>query len=178
MRRNSRTLGFTLLELMIGITVAGILLGLGVPAFNQLIRNNRTIAETNELMTALTLARSEATRRGIAVSVCASNAAHTECEAVDANDWQNGWLVFTDRDGDPGAVDPEDEILQISRSVGAQLKVESNDLGFVRFDASGARTNTDNVELSVQHQECTGANRRRIVVNATGRATLTKVPCS
>ena len=67
--------GFTLLELMITVAVLAILLSLGVPSFAETIRNNRVAAQTNELVTALSLARSEASKRGMPVSVCAGAAA-------------------------------------------------------------------------------------------------------
>src|SRR5690606_31096409 len=94
--------GFTLLELMVAITVLGVLLGIGVPAFNDMIRNNRVAAQANEFTTALSLARSEAARRGMPVAVCASNAAQNACAGDDVDNWGNGWLIFSDRDGSAG----------------------------------------------------------------------------
>ena len=52
--------GFTLLDLIITLTVATILLSLAVPNFSAAIQNNRMTTQVNELNTALSLGRSEA----------------------------------------------------------------------------------------------------------------------
>ncbi len=57
---------------MFTITVLGILLGLAVPSFMETMRNNRLIAQNNEFIAALNLARSEALKSSGPVSVCAS----------------------------------------------------------------------------------------------------------
>ena len=93
--------GFTLLELLVVISVLAILVGIGVPGLRELLLNNRQAGAVNELVAALQLARSEAITRNVAapavVSVCASSNG-TAC----AGAWSDGWLVFIDNDG-PGA---------------------------------------------------------------------------
>jgi type IV fimbrial biogenesis protein FimT len=74
--------GFTLIELMITIAVAAILLSIGVPSFQNIIRENRLATQANELITALNLARSEAIRRGQNVTV-----------TPNGGDWNSGWVV-------------------------------------------------------------------------------------
>lgn len=105
--------GFTLLELMIVITVLALVLGIGVPAYRDLVLNNRQAAAVNELVTALQLARSEAITRNVAapavVSVCASSNG-TGC----TGNWSDGWIVFRDSNG-PAAVDV-DEVLRVAQA--------------------------------------------------------------
>ncbi len=55
--------GFTLLELMVVVVIAGILLAIGVPAMGNFIRNSRMTAAANDLMGTLHYARSEAIKR-------------------------------------------------------------------------------------------------------------------
>jgi prepilin-type N-terminal cleavage/methylation domain-containing protein len=62
--------GFTLIELMITLIVAGILLGIGVPSFNSFVKNNRIVSQSNELLADLTFARSEALKRSRDVHIC------------------------------------------------------------------------------------------------------------
>lgn len=176
--------GFTILELMVGITILGVLLGIGVPAFNEITRNNRTTAQANELITALSLARSEASKRGMPVSVCAADAAQTACAGPAVGDWSNGWLVFSDRVGTAGVIDAAvpvdagDQILQTSHAVTNGLQLTTNNIGFVRYGANGGRINpAADFTFGLQHQQCTGDNRRTVTIIATGRANLAKVAC-
>lgn len=90
--------GFTLVELMITLTIAGILLTIGVPSFQNMIRNNRTVTNANNLVTALNLARSEAIKRGVPVTV--------KRKGTTSENWDSGWDVFTDIDAD-GVLDDD-----------------------------------------------------------------------
>ena len=69
----SRPGGFTLVELMVTLTVLAILVGVALPSFRDMILNNRRTAIVNDLVSSLLLARSEAIKRGQPVSVCASS---------------------------------------------------------------------------------------------------------
>ncbi len=93
--KNSVT-GFTLLELIIVVTIGGILLAIAVPSFDSMIRNNRLTAYANDLVTAMNLARSEAIKRGSSVTVRKVDA--SSCTATGTN-WEDGWDVFTDVNG-------------------------------------------------------------------------------
>ncbi len=55
--------GFTLTELMITVTVLGILMGVGIPATMDMLRGNAVTVAGNQMLGALLLARSEAIKR-------------------------------------------------------------------------------------------------------------------
>jgi len=80
--------------MIITVAIAAIVLGLGVPGFQQLIRANRTVPEVNRLVTALSLARSEAVKRNATVAVC--RASGSNCSLAPGVNWENGWVVFAD----------------------------------------------------------------------------------
>lgn len=92
-RRAARSvLGFTLVELMVTIGVAGVLLAVAVPSFNQLIVTNRLTTQANEVVAAMNFARSEAIKRNTRISFCrASSATATNCAAT-AGSWRN-WII-------------------------------------------------------------------------------------
>ncbi|MFI3217654.1 MAG: GspH/FimT family pseudopilin [Methylococcales bacterium] len=86
--------GFTLLELIVAISIAGILMALAIPSFSDMMRNNRLTTYANELVTSLNLARSEAIKRGVTVTVAKTS-------ATTASYWsESGWNLFIDTDRD------------------------------------------------------------------------------
>lgn len=133
-----RHLGFTLLELLMVITIMAALLALAAPSFVSVIRNNRLTAQVNQLVYSLTLARSEAVKRGAPVSMCKSSNG-TACQTTGVN-WENGWMVFSDldRDGVYDAADGE-ELLQITQPLteGYTLRGSTELVDRVTFDPLG-----------------------------------------
>ncbi|MEO8600779.1 MAG: GspH/FimT family pseudopilin [bacterium] len=82
--------GFSLIELMVVVAIAAILAGLAAPSFMQILRNNRLAAASSALQVSLSLARSEAVKRG-------SDARVTVAANIAAGNWANGWTVFADQ---------------------------------------------------------------------------------
>jgi type IV fimbrial biogenesis protein FimT len=172
--------GFNLLELMTALAVLGILLGIGVPSFAEMVRNNRVVTNTNQLVVALSAARSEAVRRGLPTAVCARSGATSDvCLTGTSNNWANGWLVYTDAAGTVGTIDGTDEILQRFDPVGAGVTLLSNALPNVRFAASGLPVAGAALEtiFTIKHTVCTGNNKRTVKITATGRLHTNKVAC-
>lgn len=82
-RRIARSAGgFTLLEAMIAIAVLAILASLAAPSFKELLAAQRIRLTASDLYSSLLMARSEAMKRNVTVTVRATD-----------DDWQNGWTV-------------------------------------------------------------------------------------
>jgi type IV fimbrial biogenesis protein FimT len=88
--------GFTIIELMITVVVLGIALTFAIPSMQQFIMNNRMTSQLNLMSSNLAMARSEAIKQNMPVFLCPSGGG-TTCSA---SSWENGWLVFVDRDRD------------------------------------------------------------------------------
>lgn len=86
--------GFSLLELMVTLTVAGVVLGFGVPSFMELQRNNAMIGVANDLVSSLFIARSEAAKRQRPVTLCGSPDPLNAAPACGAGG--TGYIVFVD----------------------------------------------------------------------------------
>lgn len=94
----SNNFGFTLIELIVTLTIAAILLTIAVPSMSRFIQANRLTSAANELIGDLALARSEALKRGTNTGVCKSGGGAT-C-AGSGTAWGSGWIVFVDVDQD------------------------------------------------------------------------------
>lgn len=93
--RSGRMAGFTLLELMVVLAMAGIIAAIGIPSFSSMITTNQLADITNELTLALKRARAEAIASGRDVIVCSSINSSGCSEA--AGNWSKGWVVMVDR---------------------------------------------------------------------------------
>lgn len=104
---SSKSQGFTIIELMITLAVAAILLSLAAPSFTDIIKNNRLVTQVNLIAAGLNFARSEAIKRSVSVTLCKS-----DDQATCNGNWQDGWLLFEDSDGN-GTVDAGDTIIRV-----------------------------------------------------------------
>jgi len=171
----------TLIELLMTLVVLALLLAIAVPSFRSAIAGNRLTSTTNDLVSALALARSEAVRRGNRITVCKSTNG-TDCNT--AGGWQQGWIVFTDgtRATADATVDAGETVIArgqaapspvvIGGNAGAQNFVSFAADGTVRSMAGALQAGT----LRVCYPNDALANARRardIELLATGRLTLT-----
>lgn len=158
--------GFTMIELLVTLSIAAIMVTLAVPSFSTFLLNNRLTSQTNDLVLALASARSEAVKRGISVTVC-SRATDSTCAG--STTWNNGWLVFVDNDGD-GTKDVDDtEILNVRSSLEG-----SNTLTGARarviFQNTGTLGALSNGTFRLCDSRGTG-DAKSIAVSMQGRAT-------
>lgn len=132
-RRIGHTSGFTLLELIITLSVTVILLTIVVPAFAQLIASTRITTAVNELLSVIHLTRSEAIKRSTRVALCPSSNG-TAC----ANDpeWEHGWIAFVDNDADR-ELDTGEEVLRYHDGFSAQLSIRSGSRTRIIFKPDG-----------------------------------------
>lgn len=96
-----RSQGFTLIEMLLTLVIVGILLAAGAPTMTDTIKNSRMVSQTNGTIGMLAYARSEAAKRpGTNITFCASTTAHTPSPSCNSNNWEDGWFMMTDLDGD------------------------------------------------------------------------------
>jgi len=171
--------GFSLMELMIALTVASILLGLAVPNLTQFMKNNKLTSGANDFMSSLQRARTESVKRQANVVVCETadpTAANPVCGAGQA------WIVFQDTNGNwvsnGVATEPVIErhpaldstvTIKFDGSAGYPI-VAFNPTGFA--SPTGPVTPTRNVVICDSRGT---AYARAVLISPTGRARASSV---
>jgi type IV fimbrial biogenesis protein FimT len=90
----TRSKGFTLIEVLVTVAIAGILAAVAVPSFVRLIADQRAKAAATNLFTALSVTRSEAIKQNQNVKL------------LPKSDWANGWFIANPvTDADLGLLD-------------------------------------------------------------------------
>lgn len=65
--------GFTIIELLVALTIVGLLLALGVPAMSTYLQNSKVASAAVNLTSGIALARAEAIRRNLPVEFVLTN---------------------------------------------------------------------------------------------------------
>lgn len=158
-----RIRGFTLYELMVTLALASAITSLAVPGFRGFMQSSRAVTHTNDLVTALNLGRSEATRRGAPIDLCASDDGAT---CSNDTDWSTGWIVLT----------PTGEVLRAWPERSGGSGVLTGTVARFQFQARGALS-AGAPQLDLQLADCIGDQRREISINVAGRISVNRVAC-
>lgn len=164
--------GFGLVELMIVLVILSVALAVGLPAFDSLRLSTKLRNYSNEMMTSVYLARSEAIKRNGAVVLCASSDGAT-CAA--SGGWEQGWVVL-----DPGSA-----VIGAQEEMSSGFKFAATEIGTstgvtsITFAPSGLVTPASNLVLCQQAPRV-GHKEKVLTLLATGRTrvqTTTNAAC-
>lgn len=156
--------GLTLIELLVTIVILAILLSIAVPNFITFVQNSRLVGQTNDLVTSLNYARSEAIKRGVRVSVC-SRLDNTTCSGAAIFNWNTGWLVFVNPNNNAVA-DAGETVLQVRQPLENGNTLRTAGIQRVTYQNSGFSGNADTFRLCDSRGTASG---RAIVVSLQGR---------
>lgn len=136
--------GFTLIELLVVVAVAAVVMTTSAPSFRDILRNNRLVAQSNQMVTALNLARSEAIKRNVRVTLCkTANPRDSAPTCVTTGNWSQGWIVFVDNtqtSGNvPGTIDGADERIRVFEPLAgnASLVGDTNFQSWISYRSNG-----------------------------------------
>ena len=168
--------GFTLLELMIIVGILGLTMAIAAPGLSTMISNNRISSSASDFAAALQLAKAEAVARVNSVIVCKKNTGSTGC--VGGGDWSQGWIVFSDDNGNGGVDGGANEaILLIHEALdsritfgGSNSEVDSS----IVFRPSGTSNITSTGTLIICSDGQFDSSARGILITITGRGSVMK----
>jgi type IV fimbrial biogenesis protein FimT len=174
--------GFTLMELMVTIAVAGVLVAIATPNLRTFMQNNRLSSAANDMLRSFQIARSEAIKRQQNVVVCAS-ARPTDANPACSYGAFSGWIVFQDSNSN-WSVDPGEPILEQHELLDTSITVKVDNDGIESYGSTGfankggARTATQNILLcDIRGNQVTGgiSAERAVLVADTGRVHVSRV---
>jgi len=158
-----RQQGVTALELIVAMAIVAILLATGVPAIKDYSWNLRMRSAIDMLHTDMMLARGRAISHNIQTIVCPA-VSSTECSGLSR--WQDGWIVFTDINGDRQRQDGE-PLLKHAGAVEFLDITSSRSRTSLRFYANGSAPGSN---ISILFCDQRGAaHAGRIIVSNSGR---------
>jgi len=172
-----RVTGFSLVELMVTVVVIGILSALAVPNMRAFIQNMRITSQTNEFISDLNYARSEAIKRAADVTVCKSadpTAASPTCLTT-GTDWGAGRIIFIDSDTD-FEHDSTEELLRVRETLDGGNTL-TNAANLIVYTRTGAKNPATKVDFNLCDSRGV-AFGRQISIDLTGRTFMTMPPAS
>ena len=83
---NNKSLGFSLIELLIGMTIMAVVIAIGMPSYSAWIQNTRIRTAAESIQNGLQVARAEAVKRNVSVQFVLSDGAAwlVGCETVNS----------------------------------------------------------------------------------------------
>ena len=168
--------GFTLIEMLVVIALISVLAAIAVPSMRDFIANSRMQGPVQQMLRELAYARSEAVKRAKNVALCPTANANAALDAVTCSssgtDWQSGWIVFVDENGN-GDFNAGDELLKRSQqpsSSAIDIRGNGGSAPEIAYDPRGSLSGTGRtVRFCVENQR---VENRRIVVSGFGRARI------
>jgi len=125
--------GFTLLEMLITLSISAILTTTAIPAFYELVQRNRLTTEINTFVGHLHYTRSEAVKRGVRAVMCRSTDGES-CERTAG--WEEGWIIFADYNGNR-ELDGRDQLLFVEKGEENGITITSGRRRRIVFQNTG-----------------------------------------
>jgi type IV fimbrial biogenesis protein FimT len=168
-----REAGFTLIELMVTLTIAAVLMVVVAPNLSTFKRNAELTSATNTLVGAINTARGEAMKRGMNAFVVPTN---------NGSSWNSGWVVFIDNNRTQAYDATTDQTILVQDALPGYFTVSGNNSAsgstpYIMFDASGySKLKTGGfgaLTLTLTRTDLSASDQvdqtRRIIIAKTGR---------
>ncbi|CAI8929831.1 type IV fimbrial biogenesis protein FimT [Pseudomonas sp. IT-196MI5] len=153
-----RQQGFSLIELLMGLAITGIVLHLVSPTYGALIESNQREQAAQALFSGIRTARTEAIVRNQAVVIHGIN-----------GDWSQGWRILLDISG-KGEMDSDNPLLA-ERQSGARISIVGNSTveSSIRFRGQGESLFGGTLHVCAVREQ---VSQHQVVLAKTGRVSL------
>lgn len=162
---HAKQLGVSLVELMVGLAIIGIILSVGVPSAQSIIIQNRIVSEINEVSGVIQFARNNAIDEQLDTIVCPTQD-FSNC----TTNWSQAKMVFGDEDGD-GARGVNEELL-VATSIISSANYMEGPATTIRFQGNGAVTTM--ATLLLCHKDKEAKYARALTVSLQGRVKISR----
>jgi type IV fimbrial biogenesis protein FimT len=162
-----KTKGFTLIDLLATLAVAGIVFFYALPNLSTMLDKHRSKAVGYSLVNVVSLARQTAISTGSITTICGSTD-RLNCD----RGWSEGILVFVDR-GVQGVVDGADEVIRYAQviSKGEISWRAFQNKGYLQFQGNGF-TNYHNGSLRYCPESRDARFAKQLILNVGGRVRM------
>ena len=170
--------GFTLIELMVTVSIAAVLMMMAIPSLGTYRRNAELTSVTSTLVASINTARGEALKRGLSSMVAPTG---------NGSDWTTGWVVFVDTDSSRNYDVAKDTLVFTEPATEHYIGISATGTAGaaasqIIFDASGYSKNaagaSGNFTFVIQRNDGTAATdfseKQYIFVARTGRTRVCK----
>ena len=182
-RITMRAGGFTLIELMITISIVAVIAMIGIPAMGDFILNNRIRSQSGNLMLQLTHARSEAMRTASRVTICpGTSGGCTGTGSTSEGKWESGWVAFIDTNSNT-ALDTGETVISVSAALDGDNTLRSDAFStYISFRHDGSSADISGASQGGSFALCDRRSRPfgdgddawAIVITVTGRIKVLK----
>ncbi len=161
---------------MVVVAILGILAAVALPSFKSTIESNRRTTYANQLLEDLALARSEAIKRGVRVTVCPSSDGSS---CANSTSWAAGWIIFADGSAAGTRESATETLIRVHEALPNDwIAVKNGTLNYVGYGASGYNADAVGFTLAIcpASSACTTMTtttpQTNVVMSAIGRARI------
>jgi len=165
-----RQVGFTIIELMVALAIASTMMFFALPAFNDFTTQRRMTSNVNALISAVSLARSEATRRGGDVTLQRTDTSDSD------NEWGGGFCITV---GDPNNCNAPIRVFDLegTPTFNAKNDEDLQDEEGLTFNSRGLLQGGVSGAIDLCGADADDDPGRRVQINAIGRASVDTFIC-
>lgn len=176
MKKQTHNRGYTLIELMVALSLLTALMAWALPALAAIAVSAKVHAAAQAMADTLRLARSEAVKHNGRVVVCKSV---TGVDCREEAGWEQGWIVFHDRNNN-GFLDGDEQVLYREHAMAPDLQLRGNTpvSRYVSYTPYGKTRLTSGAFQAGTFTVCARAGgqteARQVVINNAGRPRVAK----